>query len=219
MFNIKTHFYSIMILLSLIVNIIVVMVISKKYSITKKEIICLLLYENVGIIGGAKLFTFIQKYEGLDGQFDFISLGLTAYGAIIGALLFLMLFSLQFRKSFKEILYVFMPSIPLMYGIGKLGCFVAGCCRGIEIHTYTFPVQIIEAVVFISIFIYMFLKHRQDQFNLKTLGISAVLCGVSKFLLDYLRLSHIGVILSFNQIISIIVIIIGVIIAYKINKD
>ena len=73
MFDITTHFYSIMILLSLIVNIIIAMLISKKYSVSKKEMICLLLYENVGIIGGAKLFTFIQKYEELDGQFDFIS--------------------------------------------------------------------------------------------------------------------------------------------------
>lgn len=136
MFDITTHFYSIMILLSLIVNIIIAMLISKKYSVSKKEMICLLLYENVGIIGGAKLFTFIQKYEELDGQFDFISLGLTAYGGIIGALLFLLLFSFQFKKSFKEILYIFMPSIPLMYGISKIGCYFASCCAGIEINTY-----------------------------------------------------------------------------------
>lgn len=212
MFDITTHFYSIMILLSLIVNIIIAMLISKKYSVSKKEMICLLLYENVGIIGGAKLFTFIQKYEELDGQFDFISLGLTAYGGIIGALLFLLLFSFQFKKSFKEILYIFMPSIPLMYGISKIGCYFAGCCAGIEINTYIFPVQIIEAIVFILIFIYMLAKHNKNQFDLKTLGISAVLCGSSKFMLDYFRSSHIGIVLSFNQIISIIVIIIGVIV-------
>ncbi len=212
MFDITTHFYSIMILLSLIVNIIIAMLISKKYSVSKKEMICLLLYENVGIIGGAKLFTFIQKYEELDGQFDFISLGLTAYGGIIGALLFLLLFSFQFKKSFKEILYIFMPSIPLMYGISKIGCYFAGCCAGIEINTYIFPVQIIEAIVFILIFIYMLAKHNKNQFDLKTLGISAVLCGSSKFMLDYFRYSHIGIVLSFNQIISIIVIIIGVIV-------
>lgn len=212
MFDITTHFYSIMILLSLIVNIIIAMLISKKYSVSKKEMICLLLYENVGIIGGAKLFTFIQKYEELDGQFDFISLGLTAYGGIIGALLFLLLFSFQFKKSFKEILYIFMPSIPLMYGISKIGCYFASCCAGIEINTYIFPVQIIEAIVFILIFIYMLAKHDKNQFDLKTLGISAVLCGASKFMLDYFRYSHIGIVLSFNQIISIIVIIIGVIV-------
>lgn len=212
MFDIKTHFYSLMILLSLIANIIIVMLISKKYSISKKEIICLLLYENIGIIGGAKLYTFIQKYEELKGQFAFLSLGLTAYGGIIGALIFLLLFSLQFKKSFKEILYIFMPSIPVMYGISKIGCYFSGCCNGIEINAYIFPVQIIESIVFILIFIYMLVKHTKNQFDLKALGISAVLCGCSKFVLDYFRYSHIGIVLSFNQIISIIVIIIGVIV-------
>lgn len=221
--------YGLMILLSLVANIVVVAFISRKYRFTRDEIICLLLYENAGIILGAKTLTFLQNYKSLNGNFDILTLGLSSYGAVIGALLFIILFRLQFKKSLKEMLFIFMPSIPLMYAIGKVGCFLAGCCHGIEyggfgnvVYRYSdivsseislFPIQIVETVFFTGIFIYMLLKHRKNKFDIKTLGISFILCGFSKFSLDFLRMSHMGQIISLNQIISIVFIIIGVIMA------
>ena len=236
MFNTNIPLYLVAILFALIINIIIVFLIARKYSYSITEIICLLLYENVGIIGGAKILTFIQNYQELKGEFNFFSLGLSSYGAVIGALAFLLLFSLQFKKSLKELLYIFMPSLPLMYAIGKIGCFLVGCCHGIEYNgifkilykystitpnTYLFPVQIFETITFLIIFIYMIIKHLKNQFNQKTLGISFVLCGIAKFLLDFLRMSHKDIIISTNQIISIIFIIIGILIIiynYRINK-
>lgn len=235
MINTEIPVYSIMIFLSLVANIFVVAYTSKKYKFSKIEIICLLLYENTGIIFGAKLLTFLQNYKDLNENFNFLSLGLSSYGAVIGALLFLMLFSFQFKKSLKEMLYVFMPSIPLMYGIGKIGCFLIGCCYGINYdgwgsvlynyspvapkHIHLFPVQIVEAILFIGIFIYLILKHKKNQFDLRVLGIGFILCGFSKFGLDYFRMSHIGKILSLNQIISLVFIVIGIImIVIKLKK-
>jgi len=233
MIDSKIPIYSIMILLSLIANIFVVALISRKYKFTKIEIVCLLLYENIGIISGAKILTFLQSYKELNGQFDFLTLGLSSYGAVIGALLFIILFSFQFKKSLKEMLYIFMPSIPLMYGLGKIGCFLVGCCYGIEYsglgsvvynhslsapqHLHLLPIQIIETIFFIGIFIYMVLKHKRNQFNNKTLGISFILCGFSKFILDFFRASHIDEIISLNQIISIMFILTGIVLWIKDN--
>jgi len=47
------------------------------------------------------------------------------------------------------------------------------------------------------------------------LGTSFVLCGLAKFCLDFLRMSHVNIILSLNQIISIIFIIVGIILIIK----
>ena len=234
MFNTKFPFYGIMILLALFSNIIVVFKISKKYNYDVTEIICLLLYENTGIIGGAKILSYIETYKGLNGKFNFITLGLSSYGAVIGALLLILLFSFQFKKNLKELLYIFMPSLPLMYAIGKIGCFLVGCCYGIEYNgifkimynyslsapkrVYLFPIQIVETICFIIIFIYMIIKHYKNQFNVNILGKSFISCGITKFLLDYLRMSHKNIILSTNKIISIFFIIIGIIIIYTNNK-
>lgn len=226
MFPVKIPFYSLMILLALAANIIVVLFISKKYSILRNEIICLLLYENVGIVIGAKIFTFLEHYKEVSGEFDFISLGLASYGAVIGAGLFLILFAVQFKNSFEEILYIFMPSMPLMYGIGKVGCFLAGCCYGIQYdgvgsivynHSHVapkgiplFPVQIVETVFFIGVFIYIMTKNKKSRLNLKTAGISLILCALGKFGLEFLRENHIGQILSIHQIISLLFAILGI---------
>ena len=153
------------------------------------------------------------------------SLGLTSYGAIFGAFLFIALFCWQFKKSIKETLFIFTPSIPLMYSIGKLGCFLTGCCYGIKYNgpfkvmykysheapnnIYLFPVQLLESIVFLIIFIYLIIQCKKNHFNLSTLGISFITCGSAKYLLDFLRMSHTNFI-SFNQIISALFIIIGI---------
>ncbi len=225
MFNVKISFYSIAILLALISNIIAIACLYKKYNYSSKEIICLLLYENVGIIGGAKILSYLLSYSKLKNEFNFISLGLTSYGAVFGALLFIILFCLQFKKSIKETLFIFITPMPLMYGIGKIGCFLAGCCYGIKYNgifkimykysssapnnVYLFPVQLLESIVFIIIFIYLIIQHKKNKFNLKSLGIAFILCGFSKFILDYLRMSHTKL-FSFNQIVSLIFVIIGI---------
>lgn len=234
MINTKISLYSMMIILSLIANIITILIIYKKNNFTRDEIIGALVYENIGIIFGAKLLTYINHFKEY-GKFDLLSLGLSSYGALIGAIICLVIFGLQFKKSLKEMLFTFMPSIPLMYAIGKIGCFLVGCCHGIEYngigsivykysvvapnHVHLFPVQIIETIAFTIIFIYMIRKVLKNQFSWQTLGISFILCGLSKFILDYFRSSHINTFLSTNQIISIIFIFIGIIMYIKNRKQ
>lgn len=233
MFNNDFPIYSLMILLSLIANVVVVFIIHKKFSFTKDQIIGALVYENIGIIVGAKVLTYIHHYQQY-GTFDFLSLGLSSYGGVIGAIICLIIFGFQFKKPIKDMLFTFMPSIPLMYAIGKIGCFIAGCCHGIEYngwgnvvynyslvapeHTHLFPVQIVESIFFILIFVYMINRIMKNKFNWSTLGISFILCGASKFALDFLRISHTDIIISLNQIISLVFILIGVVIFIK-NKN
>jgi len=229
--NIQIPIYGLMILLSLVVNIFVVILLSNKYDFTKIEIMCLILYEGIGIILGGKILTFIQNYQEYNGEFDLIGTGLTSYGGAIGALLFLLVFSVQFQKSFQKMLFIFLPPIPLMYGIGKIGCSFAGCCHGIEYtglgsvaHRHTndiisntrlFPVQLVETIVFLGIFICMIYVHWRNRFDMKMVGISFILCGISKFLLDFLRMSHIGQIISSNQWISLVFAFVGIFMVIK----
>ena len=49
------------------------------------------------------------------------------------------------------------------------------------------------------------------DYSLKNLGILIILCGFAKFLLDFLRASHMGIILSTAQYISLGFIITGLI--------
>lgn len=233
MFNTKIPLYGVMIILSLLSNVIVIIFTYNKKTFTKNELIGALVYENIGIIFGAKIFSYLEhinKYE----SFEFLKIGISSYGGLIGGLIMLTMFAFQFKKSIKEMLLTFMPSIPLMYALGKIGCFLVGCCHGIEYNgifhvTYNFsqvanpntpyvPVQLLESLFFIAIFIYIIFKTQKQKLDLNSLGKIITLCGLSKFILDFLRDSHIRVTLSTNQMLSIVFIIMGLIMIIKNQK-
>ena len=116
-------------------------------------------------------------------------------------------------------------SLPLIYSIGKIGCFLTGCCYGIEYNgifsvTYTnelniplFPIQALESIVFMIIFLIL----NTIKKNKQIISITLIICASSKFILDFLRYDHMKTMITKNQIISIIVIIIGIILIIKKN--
>ena len=109
-------------------------------------------------------------------------------------------------------------SLPLIYGISKLGCFFVGCCYGIPYNgllnvIYTnglniplFPIQLVESIVFILLFVLLVIIHKKSKINIIYLTI--IICAISKFLLDYLRYDHLTKSITTNQIISIILVVI-----------
>jgi phosphatidylglycerol:prolipoprotein diacylglycerol transferase len=214
-----------MIILSIIPNVIVVILLSKKFKYTKEEIVSMLLVDTVGIVMIGLIYTKI-----LYGYFGFSSLG-----GMLGGLLFLYIYSLMFKKDYKYILILFMPSIPLMYAIGKIGCFVAGCCYGIPydgiFHVVyesgnfvlsgmkLFPIQIVETIVFLLIFICVISKYVKDKMNIKMVMIEIIICGLAKLLLDFLRYDYVSKLFTSNQIMCLILVIASVIYLFRLKKN
>ena len=223
MIDTNVPLYSIFIFLSFILNIIIICLLNKNKD---KLIYYMLIYENIGFIYGGKLFTYLTNLNKYD-SFDFLRIGFSSLGSLIGGILFLILFCIQFKRNIKETLTLFIKPIPLMYAVGKLGCFLVGCCYGIKysgpfsvVYNYAsndingirlFPVQLVESVVFMIIFI-LIMKKKVNLY--KTIFI----CSLSKFLLDYLRFKSNNMILSVNQIGCLIIMIISLILIYKSNE-
>ena len=218
------YVYPSMIVLSLIVNVIVVIIISRKFKYTVDELVSMLVMENIGIIGGGILYTYIfSKY-----------FGFSSLGGVIGGLIMLYLYSLLVKKDYKYMLILFMPSIPLMYAIGKIGCFVAGCCYGIPydgighivyhssevalLNTNLFPIQIIETIIFLIIFIYIITRYYKNKFSIKLIMIEIIVCGIAKFLLDFLRYEHTVKVVTSNQIMCLLLVIFSSIYLIRLNK-
>lgn len=133
----------------------------------------------------------------------------------------------------KKLFAILLFSVPLIYAIGKLGCFLNGCCYGIDYsgplrvlyssskHAPTgislFPVQLVESIVNLIIFIISIIIYYKKKDITKTLPFIVLACSTVKFLLDFLRTpgKHI---ISLNQIFCIIAFIIGIIIIIKSKK-
>lgn len=218
------YVYPTMIVLSLIVNVVIVLIISRKFKYNVDELVSMLVIDNIGIIGGGILYTYI-----FSKVFGFSSLG-----GVIGGLIMLYLYSLLVKKDYKYMLILFLPSIPLMYAIGKIGCFVAGCCYGIPydgighivyhssevalLNTNLFPIQIVETIIFLIIFIYIISRYCKNKFSIKLIMIEIIVCGIAKFLLDFLRYEHTVKLITSNQIMCLLLVIFSSIYLIRLNK-
>lgn len=122
-----------------------------------------------------------------------------------------------------------------MYAIGKIGCFLVGCCHGIEyskigsvVYKYSFeeingiqlfPVQLVESIIFFIIFIFIMIRYKKNKINEKTLGLILILSGSAKFILYYFRMEHLNSIFLSHQILSFIFIILGIVIYLLPKKE
>lgn len=235
MFKTNIPIYGLIIIITIFSGLVVIYKNLKKENFENEKIIVLILYIIIGAILGGKYFSFATNFKKFNGIFSFNKIGLSSYGAIIGIIIMLIIFSKQFKINLKKIMYVTMPSIPLIYGMGKIGCFISGCCYGIKysgpfkiIYKYSlsapngislFPVQLLEAIVFIIIFIVIQALNKKSKNKNNIIELVFITCGIAKFLLDYLRHTISHNLLSINQIFSLLFIIIGIFIILKSKKQ
>ena len=97
------------------------------------------------------------------GEYTFSSgLGFVFYGGLLaGSLYLLVLYFLKntwVRVALKPMVIV----LPLCHAIGRIGCFFAGCCYGID-H---FPLPVIESLLLMIIFYFQFRAKEKDTLEL-----------------------------------------------------
>ena len=80
-------------------------------------------------------------------------------------------------------------------------------CSKNGLNIKLFPIQIVETITFLIIF---FILHKLRN-NKYIIYITIIICALSKFLLDFLRYEHIKKVISTNQIFSLILISITII--------
>ena len=210
--KINAPIYGKIILLSIIIGVIFNYIYLKRKGIKKIRILSFCLTMYISIISGGIIFNFLFISKGNINQ-----LGMSSYGGAIGIAISSIMFEIIYPNEEKFIKSSIL-SLPLIYSISKLACFFAGCCYGIPYNaffsiTYSdglniplLPIQLIETVVFAVIFIFCIILRN----NKKIIGITVILCSLSKFVLDFFRYSHIGKIISCNQIISIVLFLGGI---------
>ena len=204
-------FYGIIILISVIISLLYIFNMLKKENIKDKNIYLYILLYGISAIVFGKIYTIVTT----GFKYNILNAGLSSYGGVVGVILASIIFEFIVPTNKKLIKYTVI-SLPLTYAVGKIACFIAGCCHGIpyngifnviykdDLNIGVFPIQILETIIFIIIFIICNKLRNNKNIVYITIFISIVL----KFLLDFLRYDHINQILTINQIFSIILLII-----------
>ena len=181
------------------------------------DIFFMLLYAFIGAVIGAKLLYIVTSvdifwYPDLsfaENMQYWVAIiaggGLVFYGGLIGALIGGLRYILHFKTPVSAMLDLGFAGIPLFHAFGRLGCFMAGCCYGTEYHgifAVTFPegnlggapagvellpVQLIEALANIILWLVLTAVYRRTTRRFLTSGIYLVSYGILRFVLEYFR--------------------------------
>ncbi len=130
--------------------------------------------------------------------------GMVYYGGFLGTIASLKVYSHYSKATFKNKIFdIYAFSIPLFHFFGRIGCFLAGCCYGIEAHfgfTVTgnalvpdingvrrFPVSLLEAACNLIIFIILLTLFKKGRFKHSLLYLYMLLYSVVRFFTEFLR--------------------------------
>ena len=86
-----------------------------------------------GIVGGRLAYIFAHLQEYLADPLEIIRLdhgGLIYYGGFIGGCLAVVGFAKWHKESVPSLLDFAITGIPLGHALGRIGCFINGCCYG-----------------------------------------------------------------------------------------
>lgn len=208
----------------------------------------MLLYGMVGVLVGAKLLYLIQVSPALIRDLPllfsdvqtfsarYLSGGFVFYGGLIGGIAGAMIYCRQFKLHLFDYANRLIVIIPIFHGIGRIGCFLSGCCYGIPCdpplgiafsHSQIapngvplFPVQLLEVCTNLILFVLLLWLTNRKQCK-RSDGVAFYLCyyAVVRFLLEYLRYDDaergfIGF-LSTSQFISLFIFAAGILLFIK----
>ncbi len=132
--GIHIHTYGIMQALAFITVVFLMIREGKKKNISADTIYDIVFYILIGDIIGARLWFVIENWNLFaNTPMDIIKIwqgGLTFYGGFIGGILGALLFIKQKKLNLKTMTDLLSSYLPIGIAIGRIGCFLNGCCYG-----------------------------------------------------------------------------------------
>lgn len=148
--------------------------------------------------------------------------GFVFYGGLIGSILFSLLFCRFCAKFTLLAASLHLPALLLAHGVGRVGCFLAGCCfgketsfiTGVHLHSQVrHPVQLYESAgLFMLFFLYRYLDRNRKWGTLQIISYYFAGYGSLRFILEFFRGDEIrGVhgLLSTGQILSLVFVVLA----------
>jgi phosphatidylglycerol:prolipoprotein diacylglycerol transferase len=181
------------------------------------------IYCALAAIAGAKVMMFLvdssyyAEHPGEIFSLSTLRAGGVFYGGLIAALAVAVWYLRKAGLPGWKTADVFAPAIALGHGIGRVGCFSAGCCWGVECHrpwavTFTSPVahelvgvplhlplhptQFYEAVAEFAIFAFLYWRIRKPHAEGGIIAQYLMLYSTARFTVEFFRVHEQGNVLG-----------------------
>lgn len=176
-------------------------------------------------------FSGSESIKSFSDFWNFIGLfygGSVYYGGLVGIIVATIIYTKARKLNFGEYSDIVAVGIPLFHFFGRIGCFLAGCCYGVEWeHGVTYhnaiveeangvarlPVQLIESGLNLLLFLFLLYLCLKSKCKDRLLPIYLIVYPTYRFILEFFRGdSYRGFLfgLSTSQLISIILLAIAI---------
>ncbi len=204
------------------------------------------IYCALAAIGGAKVmmflvdFSYYAEHPGEILTLSTLRAGGVFYGGLIAALAVAIWYMRKTKLPAWKTADVFAPAIALGHGIGRLGCFSAGCCWGVQCDrpwsvTFTNPVahdlvgvplnvalhptQLYESFAEFLIFGILYWRIRKPHADGTVIGTYLMLYSTARFMVEFFRVHEQGNLLGgpfdTSQWISVGLFLVGAVCVWK----
>ena len=217
-FGLEIDLYAILLTLGIVLCVVSIMLLMKREGFKRSARDAIIFIGFIAIIIGilsATLFQSIYDFMEDPTKGFKITGRMTFIGGLIGGiisyiLIYLLytklinprlkdtnLFKANMNKGIFELLVIVPIGITIAHGVGRIGCFFAGCCYGVETHawygikfatteTTVIPTQLFEAIFLLVLSGIMFLLYY--KFNFKyNLGLYGISYGIWRFIIEFFR--------------------------------
>jgi len=133
--KLTVHGYGLMIAIGIIAAYLTADYRAKKHGLDADRLWGLAVCSVIAGFAGAKILYYITELKDIIADPKLllnISDGFVIYGGIIGGVLAMWLYCRKHHISFLKYADIVLPSVALAQGFGRIGCFLAGCCYGVE---------------------------------------------------------------------------------------
>ncbi len=133
--NVEFYSYGLMIGIGFVLGVWLAQKRAKEKGVDPDSLFWLFVLLLVGGVVGGRLFHLLMNidyYQDWRGVLDTRNGGLSIHGVLFGGVICLLAYVRTKKVSFLELADLLAPSVALGQGIGRIGCFLSGCCYGVK---------------------------------------------------------------------------------------
>jgi len=202
--SVAVRSYDVIVVLGMIAGFVVIYRRTRRAGLGRAEILlgglCIILVSLVGSRVGNVIVDL--EYYVHNWREIFSLYGTGFQGGLIAGILAVFVFARYLRVSFWKLADLFAPGLILGQAIGRIGCFLNGCCYGRvtdsflgvylpgygEGWAYRYPTQIMHSLANLFIFaVLLAVSRRRRPFDGFVFGLYAILYSTQRLLIDFLR--------------------------------